>query len=88
MAARERYDEALSYHRRAIAINPDDMAGYYHLGVVLEKKGRVDEAVKAYRTALAKFEEQYPGGSDNRKIAAFGREIRAAVARSDSAGNR
>ena len=77
--AQQNYDEAVSYHQRAIAINADDMVGYYHLGSALEKKGMLSEAVDAYHLALAKFDKQYPPGTENKKAAEFKEKIQTAI---------
>jgi tetratricopeptide (TPR) repeat protein len=79
-AARHDFAAAIGYHRQAIAVNADDMMGYYHLGSALEKKGELREALEAYRTALARFTAQEQPGRDNAKAAAeFGETIRAAI---------
>lgn len=78
-AAQQDFAAAISYHQQAIAINADDMMGYYHLGSALEKKGMLSEALEAYRTALAKFTAQYPPGSENAKAAEVGETVRTAI---------
>jgi tetratricopeptide (TPR) repeat protein len=78
-AAQQNYDGAISYHQRAIAINADDMVGYYHLGSALEKKGLLNEAAKAYHLALAKFDKQYPPGTENKQAAEFKEKIKTAI---------
>ena len=75
-AAQQEYDQAISYHQKAIAINADDMVGYYHLGGVLEKKGMLRQAVEAYHLALVKFDKQYPPGTENKKAAEFKEKIK------------
>ncbi|MFN7087001.1 MAG: tetratricopeptide repeat protein [Burkholderiales bacterium] len=47
----ERYQEALPYLERALKIVPGSNMSHYHLGIALEKLGRVDEARQAYREA-------------------------------------
>lgn len=78
-SAQQDYDAAIEYHRQVIAINPDDMMGYFHLGSALEKKGQVQEAAEAYRTSLAKYEKQYPNGTDNKQAIEFGKTLKAAI---------
>lgn len=78
-AAQQDHDAAISYHRQAIALNPEDMMGYFHLGSALEKKGQLREAAAEYQTSLAKFNAQYPPGSENKKAAAFGESLKAAI---------
>lgn len=78
-AAQQKYDEAISYHQKAIALNADDMVGYYHLGSVQEQKGMLSEALEAYRSALVKFDKQYPPGTENTKAAEFKEKIKTAI---------
>jgi tetratricopeptide (TPR) repeat protein len=40
-------------YREALRMNPDDTAGYYHLGVLLRVTGRRDEAVECLERAAA-----------------------------------
>lgn len=54
----ERFDEALDWQEKAIAASDDPSATLYeHLGDILARLGRVDEAVEAWRSA------QEAGGS-------------------------
>ncbi len=78
-AAQQQYDEALKLHQRALDLNPNDMMVYYHLGNVLEKKGRLQEAADAYHMALKKFAEQYPAGTDNKNALEFQEKVKAAI---------
>jgi tetratricopeptide (TPR) repeat protein len=78
-AAQQEYDQAISYHQRAISLNADDMVGYYHLGSVLEKKGMLTKAAEAYHSALVKFDKQYPPGTENTKAAEFKEKIKTAL---------
>jgi tetratricopeptide (TPR) repeat protein len=78
-AAQQDFAAAISYHRQAIAVNADDMMGYYHLGSAQEKKGGLSEALEAYRTALARFTAQYPPGTENAEAAEFGETLRSAI---------
>ncbi|HER63548.1 MAG TPA: tetratricopeptide repeat protein [Desulfobacteraceae bacterium] len=83
-AARQEYDEAVRLHRRSIQLNPEDMMVYYHLGTALEKKGMVREAAEAYHTSLAKYNEQYPSGSENKNSAEFAETVKSAIKRIES----
>ena len=78
-AAKQEFDEAIQLHQKSIELNPKDMMVYYHLGSALEKKGRIQEAVEAYRTALKKFNELYPAGTDNKNAAEFEKTIKTAI---------
>lgn len=78
-AAQQDFAAAVSWHQQAIAVNADDMMGYYHLGSALEKKGALREALEAYRTALARFMAQDQPGREKAKAAEFGETIRAAI---------
>jgi tetratricopeptide (TPR) repeat protein len=60
----QRYDEAIGYHQRAIALAPDYAAAYNNLGAALRGAGRVDEAVVQYRKALA-LKPDFPSASYN-----------------------
>ena len=79
-AAEQKYDEAIALHQKSIELNPNDMMVYYHLGTVLEKKNRLQEAADAYRTALKKFNEQYPSGTDNKNAVEFQEKVKAVIA--------
>lgn len=78
-AARNDYDQAISYHQQAMALNPGDMMIYYHLGTALEKKGKFSEAAEAYRTALEKWNGQYQDGSANKKAIEFAETVKKAL---------
>jgi tetratricopeptide (TPR) repeat protein len=49
----ERYDEAIEYYKKAIAMNPDYADAHANLGVTYMNKGRLDEAIVALKKALA-----------------------------------
>ncbi len=51
---RTNYHLALDLFKKAIAINPDDILVYYHLGQALEKLGDIAGAAEAYRTGLSR----------------------------------
>jgi Flp pilus assembly protein TadD len=46
------YDETLAQLRRAAKIRPDEAETHHKLGIVLELRGRSDEAIAEYRQAL------------------------------------
>lgn len=80
-AARQEYEEAVQLHRKAAALNPGDMMIYYHLGTALEKTGRLQEAAAAYGTALEKFNETYPSGTENKDALQFQQQVKSAIDR-------
>lgn len=47
-----RYEEALSWLRSAVAIDPEYASSWVNLGVALRRSGDLDNAETAYRTAL------------------------------------
>ncbi|MTJ09440.1 MULTISPECIES: tetratricopeptide repeat protein [unclassified Anabaena] len=49
----ERYEEAISYFDKAIAINPDDHDAWFHRGTVLDELQRYREAIASYDKAIA-----------------------------------
>ena len=49
----EKYDEAIEYYKKAIALNPAYAAAHANLGVTYMNKGRLDEARTALQKALA-----------------------------------
>ena len=48
LKSRHRYVEAVDAFREALRLDPDDNRARYHLGVVLERQGRFDEAALAF----------------------------------------
>lgn len=48
-----RWDEALTHFRKAIELDGDYTAAYYHAGMACEGAGRKDEAIAFYRDGLA-----------------------------------
>ncbi|MGD1714614.1 tetratricopeptide repeat protein [Dapis sp. BLCC M172] len=46
------YREAVKAYHQAIKIKPDFPWTHYHLGMVLEKQGKLDEAVTYYQNAI------------------------------------
>jgi tetratricopeptide (TPR) repeat protein len=79
-AAKQDFAAAITYHRQAIAIDADDMMGYFHLGSALEKNGLLREALAEYRNAQARFSKQYPRGTENKQATEFGQALGAAIA--------
>lgn len=53
-AKRADYQLAIDLYKKAIAINPNDMLVYYHLGQALEQLGDITAAAEAYRTGLSR----------------------------------
>jgi tetratricopeptide (TPR) repeat protein len=49
---RQRLDEAIGHHQRAIALVPDYAPAYNNLGTALRASGRLDEAIASYRKAI------------------------------------
>ncbi len=47
-----KYDEAHEDFQQAVQNDPKDPVGYYYFGKSLHRRGQLDEAVAAYRTAL------------------------------------
>src|SRR2546422_11719896 len=54
-----RYDEAAAAFREAIATSPSAITAYADLGDVELSRGRIDEAVQAYRQLLAIYPFTY-----------------------------
>lgn len=46
------WDEAISEHKKVLAINPTIAVAHYNLGSVYAKQGRLDEAITAYKRSL------------------------------------
>lgn len=80
-AAQGDYEEAVRLHREAAALNPGDMMIHYHLGVALEKTGRLQEAAEAYAESLEQFNEQYPSGTENKDALEFKQQVNSAIGR-------
>lgn len=77
--AQQEYDEAIQYHQKALAVKPDDMMTYFHLGTALEKKGLLGEAAEAYHASLTQFNKQYPSGTTNKQAVEFEKTVKAAI---------
>lgn len=48
-----RYDEALTWYKQAIALDPDSVDANYNMGVVYGNKGMHDESIAAYNRVIA-----------------------------------
>ncbi len=49
---------ALVSHRQLIELAPDDASSYYHLGLILQRRGRTAEAIEALKKALELYQQQ------------------------------
>ncbi|MFQ5681259.1 MAG: tetratricopeptide repeat protein [Candidatus Omnitrophota bacterium] len=59
-AQRQRdYDRAFMFYKKALALNPSDVAVYNDLGVIYEYRGDEQSALQAYRRAL-QMDPDYP----------------------------
>lgn len=47
------WDEALGYHRRVVAVDPEDAETLYRIGEILGALERTDEAIKTFEQVLA-----------------------------------
>jgi tetratricopeptide (TPR) repeat protein len=61
---RQRLDEAIRHHQRAIELVPDYAPAYNNLGTALRASGRVDEAIASYRKAIA-LQPEFAGAEFN-----------------------
>jgi tetratricopeptide (TPR) repeat protein len=77
--AQREYDQAIRYFRAALAVNADDLMVHYHLGIALEKKGRLSEAAASYQTALDRLEQLQPPGAEDENSARVAAAIKAAI---------
>src|SRR3989442_7824617 len=59
LQSERRYDEAAAAFREAIATSPSAITAYADLGDVELSRGRIDEAVQAYRQLLAIYPFTY-----------------------------
>lgn len=82
-AAQGKFEEAIQLHQKSIDLNSKDMMVYYHLGSALEQKDRIPEAAEAYNTALIKYNEQYPPGTENKNAAEFKQQLMTAIQRTN-----
>jgi tetratricopeptide (TPR) repeat protein len=48
-----RYEEALPHFRKAIELDPNYTAAFFHAGMACEAAGKVDDAKQFYRDGLA-----------------------------------
>ncbi len=76
---RGRWEEALSELRRAIAINPDNGAWYFNLGLTLDMMDRYDEALTAYQRAAVldpqDIESLIAAGTDCTRVGKYQKAI-------------
>jgi Flp pilus assembly protein TadD len=49
----QRYDEAITFYKQAIALDPSSIDANFDLGVAYGKKGMLDESIAAYERVLA-----------------------------------
>ena len=61
---RQRYDDAIRHHQRAVALAPGYAPAYNNLGAALRASGRVDEAIASYRKAL-ELQPEFPSAEFN-----------------------
>ena len=52
MLSHEKYNQAISFYKKALKINPDYAEGYSNIGAVLARQDKLDEAVLEYKKAL------------------------------------
>ncbi|NET07865.1 MAG: tetratricopeptide repeat protein, partial [Symploca sp. SIO2B6] len=45
-------DEAITFHRQAIRLDPNYSTAYYNLGTALSAQGKLDEAITSYQQAI------------------------------------
>ena len=49
---------AIVEHRYSIALAPKDAQSYYHLGLALRERQRIEEAITAFKQALNLYQQQ------------------------------
>ena len=49
---------AVVEHRQLIALKPQDAQSYYHLGLALKERQRIEEAITALEQALNLYQQQ------------------------------
>ena len=49
---------AIVEHRQAIALSPKDAKSYYHLGLALKERKRIEEAITALEQASNLYQQQ------------------------------
>ena len=64
-----KFNEAISNYKKAIAINPQNIANHKQLGDLLQEKGNLDGALKSYRQAIAIDPKNSQSNLINRLIA-------------------
>jgi tetratricopeptide (TPR) repeat protein len=83
-AAQQEYDQAIRYHRQAIAIKPEDILVHFHLGTALEGKGLLREAAAAYEMALEQHEKIRNAEPADQHAVGSADSIKAAIANINS----
>ncbi|MFC2075701.1 fused MFS/spermidine synthase [candidate division KSB1 bacterium] len=77
----DRWDDAITYYRRAIRIDPDNSSGYYNLGLAYMEKEQFHIAVVAYRQAIDRgMESPYVFNELGFGLAVLGRDTEAIAA--------
>lgn len=61
---RQRFDEAIAHHQRAIALAPGYAPAHNNLGAALRAAGRTNEAIASYRRAL-ELQPEFPSAEFN-----------------------
>jgi tetratricopeptide (TPR) repeat protein len=56
----KRWEQAEALYREALVLNPNDIGAYPWLSAVLDRQGRLDEALEAQNVALNAFPTSYP----------------------------
>jgi adenylate cyclase len=51
-SAQDRYDEAIRYGEKAVAINPNDPTMMFSLAAIMQRAGRFDESIALIKTAM------------------------------------
>lgn len=55
LALQGRFEEALEWLEKVVAVEPDHEKAYYEMGLVLSQLGRNDEAIRAWKRAIELF---------------------------------
>ena len=49
---------AIVEHRQVISLAPKDAKSYYHLGLALRERKRIEEAITAFKQALNLYQQE------------------------------
>ena len=60
----QHYDEAITFYKQAVTLDPDSIDANYNLGVVYGKKKMLDESITAYERVIA-MKPQYAQAHNN-----------------------